>query len=87
MLKNLMEEGLLSNYKKARDTIKGSWEKLFTFFYFDETLKNKLYTTNPIETIFFLLKPVSKNARAMMSKDNVIFLFKVISLTYGNEKT
>jgi transposase-like protein len=76
----------LRKSKKLQNILLNSEDKLLTFFDFPADIRTQLYTSNPIETLFSMLKPRGRKTRGMMENENMMFIFQLIILTYGNKK-
>jgi transposase-like protein len=77
----------LKDKKTIQKIILDNIDCLLTYFDFNESIRSKLYTSNPIETIFSLMKPSGKKTRGMMTDKNILFVFKLIALGYASKKT
>lgn len=85
LLGKLIDEELKYS-KKAKEIISKNIDIILTYFDFDESLRSQLYTSNPVETVFSMMKPRGKKTRGMMDGNNIFFIFQLIGLRYGNNK-
>jgi transposase-like protein len=77
ILNKLIEEEFAST-KKVKNILTDNRDILFNYFKFPKNYRTSLYTSNPVETVFSLLKPRAKATRGMMGEDRMLFVLRLM---------
>ncbi|MDR2457542.1 MAG: transposase [Clostridiales Family XIII bacterium] len=72
--------------KPLRKFLERNRDTIFAYFDFDIELKHKLYTSNPVETLFSILKPEAERSRGMMNEQNMMSIFHLLIQSFGSDK-
>jgi transposase-like protein len=72
---------------KVKKILTDNRDMLFNYFKFPKSYRKSLYTSNPVETVFSLMKTRAKSTRGMMNENKMLFIFNLIGTQCNNDKS